>query len=492
MKGESVSEHAVEPDNPITLQQAFIFIITAELTNPKVMTRVLATLQGRLMALSPTRSKALKPKMQQIVITCATQLKGNINTVCDEAIQQTQDITITLGQSDYSELVTSDPTVKNYDTTTAGNTYSYLLSQFISGSATWVSFEHAYRTATNSITSMLDISDQIDQFVTLKLDQHQNSLNECAKIITTVRQRVIALASEQTFGPLLGPLASYCTGVLNNQQIIINLCTRDKVSVQCNALQFSFVNWEADKALIVGLTWPLYLTCEGICADCKRLRDIIQPSVFVGLRTVLTKTTQRNGFQLLLTALGGPGFIALSGLTPADAGILCDRWVDVSGEFLKKCPNGSSDEEILPYYQLVCQATDSTNACIAIIGGTTPRIALPFNCTAMGWMKVNGILMPAAFSIAASYMTDQACMKHCKQELGLTPPKAKITAYFAELVQACTAAVQAWRLNGQKDMDPITVVCNGTTWNIVVGSGGQAIVHHIDSGYQQSPWINKT
>src|SRR5215472_93910 len=106
MKGESVSEHAVEPDNPITLQQAFIFIITAELTNPKVMTRVLATLQGRLMALSPTRSKALKPKMQQIVITCATQLKGNINTVCDEAIQQTQDITITLGQSDYSELVT--------------------------------------------------------------------------------------------------------------------------------------------------------------------------------------------------------------------------------------------------------------------------------------------------------------------------------------------------------------------------------------------------
>jgi hypothetical protein len=100
----------------------------------------------------------------------------------------------------------------------------------------------------------------------------------------------------------------------------------------------------------------------------------------------------------------------------------------------------------------------------------------------MGWMKVNGILMPAARSIGG-FSTDQACMKHCKQELGAAPPKIKITAYFAELVQACTAAVQAWKGRGRMDMDPITVPSNGTIWHIVVGSGGQPIVHHIDSGY---------
>ena len=38
-------------------------------------------------------------------------------------------------------------------------------------------------------------------------------------------------------------------------------------------------------------------------------------------------------------------------------------------------------------------------------------------------------------------------------------------------------------------MDPITVICDGTAWHIVVGSDNNPIVHHIDSGYQNSPWI---
>jgi hypothetical protein len=484
-----MAEHAVESANPITLRQAFIFIITAELTNAKVTTRVLATLQGRLKVLSPTRAAALKPKMQQVVISCVTQLNSKLNIVCDEAIEQTEDITITLGPGDYSELVNSDPTVMNYGETAAGITYGYLLGQFISGSATWAGFGGDYQKATKSITDMLDISDKIDGYITLRLDDHQRSLDKCTLIIGTVRQRVAALTAESVLGPLLGPLVLYCTGVLDSQEIIVNLCTRDKVTVQCNALPFSFVDWEADKALVSDTAWPLYLTCEQIRVDCVGLRDIIQPTVFDGLRKALAKGAQQKSFNLLLTALGGPGFIALSSLKPADVGILCDRWVDVAGEFVKKCPIGSSDEEILPYYQLVCQAKSALDGCYAIMGGTTPRINLPPNCIAMGWMKVNGILMPAAYSIGG-FSTDQACMKHCKQELGAAPPKIKITAYFAELVQACTAAVQAWKGRGRMDMDPITVPSNGTIWHIVVGSGGQPIVHHIDSGYENSPWIN--
>src|SRR5581483_5874719 len=103
-RGKSMSENAVEPANTITLREAFNFIITAELTTAKVTARVLAALQARLKALSPARTAALKPKMQQVVIACATQLNGSINIVCDEAIGQTEDITITLEQSDYSEL----------------------------------------------------------------------------------------------------------------------------------------------------------------------------------------------------------------------------------------------------------------------------------------------------------------------------------------------------------------------------------------------------
>jgi hypothetical protein len=171
-------------------------------------------------------------------------------------------------------------------------------------------------------------------------------------------------------------------------------------------------------------------------------------------------------------------------------GLLCDRWFDVESEFLKKCPSGSSEGEILPFCRLACKGKSITDACIEIMQGTTARIDLPPGHSSLGWMSVNGILMPAAFT-ASGLSTDQACMKHCKQELGAAPGKPKITAYFAELAQACYEAVQAWKGNGRQDMDPVTVIRNGTTWHIVVGSSNSPIVHHIDSGYQDSPWGNR-
>jgi hypothetical protein len=143
--------------------------------------------------------------------------RTQLNIVCDEAIEQTEDITITLGPSDYSELVNSDPTVMNYGETAAGVTYGYLLGQFISGSATWAGFGGDYQKAIKSITDMLDISDKIDGYITLRLDDHQWSLDKCTLIVGTVRQRVAALTAESVLGPLLGPLVLYCTGVLSRR-----------------------------------------------------------------------------------------------------------------------------------------------------------------------------------------------------------------------------------------------------------------------------------
>ncbi|MGI5330596.1 hypothetical protein [Actinomadura nitritigenes] len=466
------------------LWQVFHFIVNAELSEPKVSRIVLRGEGARAQKLT-LRWKGLKDKLQAVVSGCAGQLKLQITAVCDEALAETNGIEIGLGADDYQALQLSDPTKAGFAATGPGQTYGYLLNNFISQSHTWKGFEQAYQKAAAQCLLSLQNCEKVENFIGQLRGQQEKEYLKCADLIGRVRMRIADLSAEPEVGDILQPLVLGCGKLLDDTRNVIDLCSGDKLEARCGLLPFGFTDFAADKDLITSVMWPLMVFCQDGFITVKELWDSLQPPVFAALRAKVAV----KYLAVLLKDLGWPGFRALLALDGADQVKLVARWIDLRVDFLSKCPAGSPAEEVLQYDRLAVTG-ELVDGWAAIIKGTAPQIKLPHQCTAFGWVTINGTKMPRAFS-TPSFATDQACMKHCKQELGAKPSSTKIEAYFTELFNACAEAVAIWNNEGKHDMYPVTVQRDVARWRIVVGSKGSKTVHHIDSGYENSPWIEQ-
>lgn len=466
------------------LWQAFHFIVSAELSEAKVAKLVLQGEGTRVQKLT-SRWKGLKDKLKAVVSGCAEQLALQITAVCDEALAETDGIEIGLGPDDYQALQDSDPTRAGFAGTGPGQTYDYLLNQFISQSGTWQGFGQAYQKAAAQCVLLLQNCEKVDAYIGQLRGQQEKEYLKCADLIVRVQKRIAELPAEAEVGGILQPLVQDCGKLLGDTRNVIDLCTGDTLEARCRPLPFGFTDFAADTDLITSVMWPLIVFCQDGFITVKELWDSLQPSVFAALRAKVTV----KYLAMLLEDLGWPGFRALLALDAADQVKLVARWPDLRTHFLSKCPPGSPAEEVLQYDRLAVTG-ELVDGWAAIAKGTSLEIKLPHQCTAYGWVTINGTKMPRAFS-TPSFATDQACMKHCKQELGAKPTPQKMEAYFAELFGACAQAVTAWNNNGRPDMYPVIVQGAVARWRIVVGSKGSKTVHHIDSGYDKSPWIGQ-
>lgn len=466
------------------LWQAFHFIVTAELSDDKVSRIVLRGEGARARKLT-SRWQGLKDKLQAVVSGCAGQLRLQVTAVCDEALLQTNGVAVTLGEEDYQALQLSSPTQAGFAETGPGATYEYLLDQFISQSDTWQGFGQAYQNAAARCVLLLQNCEKVENFIGQLRGQQEKEYLKCADLIGRVRVRIADLPEEPDVGGILQPLVLGCGKLLDDTRDVVDLCTGDKLEARCAALPFGFTDFAGDTDLITSVMWPLMVFCQDGFITVKELWDSLQPPVFAALRAKVAV----KYLAVLLEDLGWPGYRALLALDGADQAKLVARWSDLRTHFLSKCPPGSPAEEVLRYDRLAVTG-EVVDGWAAIAKGTGPQIKLPHQCTAYGWVTINGTKMPRAFS-TPSFATDQACMKHCKQELGAKPTPQKMEMYFAELFEACTQAVAIWSNKGGQDMYPVIVQRAVARWRIVVGSKGSKTVHHIDSGYEKSPWIGQ-
>ncbi|MFF0517365.1 hypothetical protein ACFYTC_01555 [Actinomadura nitritigenes] len=464
------------------LWQAFHFIVTTELSEDKVAKLVLRGESTRASKLT-SRWKGLKDKLKAVVSGCVEQLKLQVTAVCDEALAETEGIEIGLGTDDYRELLDSAPAREGFAGTRPGQTYAYLLDQFISQSGTWQGFGQAYQKTAAQCVLLLQNCEEVEAYIGQLRGQQEKEYLKCADLITLVHKRIAELPSEPEVGGILQPLVHGCGKLLGDTRSVIDLCTGDMLEVRCRRLPFGFTDFAADKDLITSEMWPLIAFCQEGYITLKELWDSLQPPVFAELRSKVTV----KYLAMLLNDLGWPGFRALLALNAADQVKLVARWPDLRTHFLSKCPSGSPAEEVLQWDRLAVTG-ELVDGWAAIAKGTSLEIKLPHQCTAYGWVTINGTRMPRAFS-TPSFATDLACMKHCKQELGAKPTPQKMEAYFAELFGACAQAVAAWNNNDRPDMYPVILQGAVARWRIVVGSNGSRTVHHIDSGYDKSPWI---
>ncbi|MCF2526034.1 hypothetical protein [Yinghuangia soli] len=129
--------------------------------------------------------------------------------------------------------------------------------------------------------------------------------------------------------------------------------------------------------------------------------------------------------------------------------------------------------------------------CLAINKFAYTEIDLPPHTDAIIWQPLGNLWVPVAME-GAGFQTDQACIKHHKQELGANPSKAKAEAYYAELAEACRQACQFWYANGRpQSIDAPDLQLAVGNWRIKVRNlYGKPEVFHIDSHYQHSAWIN--
>jgi hypothetical protein len=441
----------------------------------------------------PLWKDRLEAKLKVIISDCvATVAPGDITLICNQAYTfatSSGQMKLVVGETEFTQMMSGPkPTTKDYKNTAAGGTYMYLLNNCFYGSARFTVYLKAMETAQAKFTKALDVCDALDTFVTTKSAEQQQLYLVCSQSILSVRAQVGNLTSMAVLGGYLNPLALHCTQLLNGVTGMVDLCTGDQYLERTRTLVFGFEDVAADESLINDRNWALFTMCQyTLPRDLGDVSGLIAQPIFDELVQLLnTKELLRN-FGKLLAALGGPAFEALLELSPAQRTRFLNFWFDLEQEFVKKCPVGSDSTEILSYCNVALTAPNATQACFAVMGGNMPRINLPSSVTSLGWRVVNGIKIPAAFA-KGNFGTDQACMKHTKSELGINPTQQKMTNYFAELVNACTQAAAAW--NGG-DMFPFTTVINGTKWRIIVGAQNKRTIVHIDSGYQNSPWVKK-
>lgn len=152
--------------------------------------------------------------------------------------------------------------------------------------------------------------------------------------------------------------------------------------------------------------------------------------------------------------------------------------VSAGAAFICDGPGGYNSANMTP---------EKRKAAAAIaVAPVSNRINLPQNVTVIGWRAVGPIMYPLGFS-TGQFSTDLACLKHVKHETGNAPTKVKLSAYFAEIVLACTAAKNVGV--GSYKGRPV----NGrASWNIEVktGTDGKPEIFHVDSGYRKSPWFD--
>ncbi|MFJ9381893.1 hypothetical protein [Streptomyces sp. NPDC101455] len=137
-------------------------------------------------------------------------------------------------------------------------------------------------------------------------------------------------------------------------------------------------------------------------------------------------------------------------------------------------------------------AVDWEVACGKLNTMNFTQITLPGGVKPLGWSGIGTALVPSAFAMG-SYETNPSCLKHMEKELGANPGPEKACSYFADLVTACTQAVLLWGQAGRPEAHEAKITVNGAIWTIIVReSFASAQVFHVDSGYQNSPWVKKS
>ncbi|HSS77374.1 MAG TPA: DUF4157 domain-containing protein, partial [Thermoanaerobaculia bacterium] len=97
-----------------------------------------------------------------------------------------------------------------------------------------------------------------------------------------------------------------------------------------------------------------------------------------------------------------------------------------------------------------------------------PMIKLPATITARGAQWIGNHKVPAAFSHKTKdFYTDDACIKHVKDELKANPTKNTVEAYFAEMVSASEQAYAEWKAKGKGDVKT-QVQETVAYWNIIL------------------------
>jgi sulfur relay (sulfurtransferase) DsrF/TusC family protein len=469
--------------------KALKFVVERELTNQKAAATIIGKNGARLKVLKPLWLPRVRAKLQKIIVDCTANLPADqVTLVCNQAydfVFKDRGMKLVTAKEDHDLMIATSPDTKDYGSSAAFATYVYLLDNCLYGSVRWRQYLDVQEAAQHKCTLVLDMCDTLDVFVVKKSLEQQQVHDKCTAAIAAVQIQVNDLTSVPGLGVHLKPLVYHCTQLLTAITVKIQSCTAQGYIDRTANLAFTFES-DDDQTLVATHNWALPLLCGSAMNDLDEVSALIDPAVFTHLSQLLNTPLVKN-FGLFLNALGGPAFEALLGLPDPDKVKFLGFWFDLAQEFLKQCPPGTDSSEILSYCMVANTATTTSQAIFAVMGGNMLRVTLPTGVASLGWRVVNTIKIPAAFS-KGSYSTDQACMKHTKKEVGANPSLVKLTAYFADLVIACSSAANAW---DGTDMFPYSPVVAGITWHIIVGSQGQKKIVHIDSGYQNSPWVNK-
>jgi hypothetical protein len=471
-----------DPDDPANDQQllAALLKVLRDRVTEQVKAGTRASIQQHTAAFN-NLDAALKPVVQALLTTRATDCLNNARAQCQQSAQSAR-----------TELKATQHGLLESDVDPVGEitdgTASYLFDNFLYNQPVCAGLPQALNVFDQLVVSTITKAAGVTVVMTNNLQDVQTERNR-------VQQQVLqAFPQHQQDATTLGLTA--LTGDLTNRHAAAQLAytNSDPVTVTTAAKNVCQANF--DSPTLVTLVVAPYTQAKNACdsarmAYLKSARRVSQANV-QAITPALTGQN-KNNLNTMLGIYGLPFFDALIVLDSA-VQKQCLSWCadfHIRQALQVRIPPPASAATLSVTLSDMGETQSGTAIFTVMQQANQVFIDVPQHVTVVAWQKIGTIRFPAAFS-TGNYETDMACMKHQKQEtVGTgTPSKVKLERYFVELQTACGLAQQQWVGAGRPPTGQYTGIGLAVgTWNIhVKNSGGSAEVFHIDSGYQNSPW----
>ncbi len=373
------------------------------------------------------------------------------------------------------------------------------LGQFVSATAVMKHLENvALPGATTELAAFAQRPTRLEPFLAGSLLDWDDTFQECAALVQAADHLAASVQSMGLSG-LLDVLMNPLLAQRNKAHAALKVAPAQTADLIDHQLSGSFTKSEAEqKQLIVNLcgtpqaeAQECLLNLQGGLVQMSPLTAGFATLSTLGPAAVKTCTA-------LKVSYGRPWLVCLGNLDlDEQQRLVKHHTVKEIEKAVKKRLGPAPTLDLLSKVVgvLTWQNKPWDTVCNAINTFGYTQISLPPSLEAIAWQPLHDLWVPVALQAKgpAGVETDQKCLKHICQELGVAPSKAKAGAYFAELGSACHDAVQAWRSQKKPaELDVPQIVKTVGTWHITVRSlFGRPQVFHVDSGYQKSPWVTQ-
>jgi hypothetical protein len=469
----------------VQIRAAFTSLMTQRLTSARLVSHVRNSHGVALDALAEPWRTLAATALNTDAAAVANQLTGQVPAAEQQAWEGFQQV---------ANLLTGDDvTNANYAPGSGDATADYLFKQFVSTTTLWTQdLPAAAQGLLNRTADMLTVVSQRTTQVNNVKATLTDERNRLQQGIQAVQGRRAESHQDAVLGVLAPVIVDLDAAIASAQGAFVD-CTVDAYTQKIAQLAGPLAAVTGE--VVVNAGWPLVGRCRAEQTALIRLADAVSAAALAETRKVLAGNPARSRYNDFIGWYGAAGYYAFVGRDAAAQAAILER-IHLSGAVTltlhTAVPQMSCDASVLkPYLTAIASTAVETNAlCTAIQQVQHVQITLPAGVNANGWVAINDIRFPRGFS-HAQISSDQACLKHARQEVGDGANQQRLTAYFAELFLACQAARTGWLAANRPSPHLVTTQQARATWNIMVRDrNGGPEVFHVDSGYEKSPWRN--